>query len=58
MWTQTLLLTLLAAATAFIIIGELRNRRSMDFEFGMTFYLVGVVLLSMFITGEAVFLAG
>ena len=46
------------AATAFIIIGELRNRRSMDFEFGMTFYLVGVVLLSMFITGEAVFLAG
>ena len=58
MWIKLLLVTEAAIGTAFIIKGELTNRRrGHDYENGRPFYIVGLTALGMFVSSSIVWFA-
>jgi hypothetical protein len=58
MWIKLLLVTEAAIGVAFIIKGELTNRRrGYDYENGRAFFVAGLAALLMFVSSSIVWLA-
>jgi hypothetical protein len=58
MWIKLLLVTEAAVGVAFIIKGELTNRRrGQDYENGRPFFVAGLAALLMFVSSSIVWLA-